>query len=68
MENPNIKTTVTDSLTGGTYAVLAYRKLTPQEAIRCVDVATRPKGRSKKRNRAKAGEVMTIVTVIGANE
>jgi uncharacterized phage-associated protein len=56
-----IATRITDAETGGIYEVLAYRKLTDQEAVDYIRAALRGKKKSAK---PKKGEKLTIVTLV----
>ena len=63
MNAPHVRHTISVENGGGTFVVLAYRKLTPQEVNDCV-VSYLSQGR--KRNKyPKKGEVITIHTLIG---
>jgi (2Fe-2S) ferredoxin len=59
MELPNVATEVRDEPNQVTYRVMAYRKLTPDEAVRFVQLHLR-----RAKRKARRGSVVTIITTV----
>lgn len=64
MEQPNIKTTITDEKNNITYTIFGYRKLTEQEA----NLAVRRYLSDKKTKKPKQGQTVEIMTIIGFDQ
>jgi hypothetical protein len=65
MEMPNVRSSLRDEKNGITYHVMAYRQLSSGELMMAVRhyLASRPS-----KQRPKAGDTVTIVTIIGLHQ
>ena len=63
MVMPNVKNTLVDSGSNVTYHVMAYRSLTREEML----LSVRQYWSQAKKQKLRAGTVITIVSIIGHN-
>jgi hypothetical protein len=63
MEGPQVENKLKDEASGVTYSVLAYRRLSQDEIVQSIGFYL-----SRARKKPKRGSVVTIVSIVGANE
>lgn len=63
MEMPSVRSTIKDPAKDVTYHVMAYRTLSREELVQSV----RAYHSSRRTKKLKKGQVITIMTIIGAN-
>ena len=64
MQQPNIKNTIKDDKKDVTYHIMAYRILSKDEMVEAVKMVLSQKAAKT----VKKGQVVTIITIIGAND
>ena len=64
IQQPNIKNTIKDDKKDVTYHIMAYRILSKDEMVEAVKMVLSQKAAKT----VKKGQVVTIITIIGAND